>query len=305
VPAAPSLVPTESAVAASQATAVPPTTVSNPTPSTFKDLEYATVSAAEKLDLYLPAGNGPFPLIVYVHGGGWRMNDKSLAAQKGIAARLVKEGYAVASLNYRLSGEAKFPAQVQDVKTAVRWLRAHAQEYNLDSTRFAAWGDSAGANLASMLGTSCGVSDLEGADLGNADQSSCVQALVDFYGPMDFLQIDQEFSGTACAANHNKASSAESQYVGGPIQQYKTVVEKANPITYITADDPPAFIEYGTADCTVPPQQNQLFYDALKPVIGADKVTITSLPGAEHGDRMFFTQSNFDLVVAFLNKYLK
>lgn len=284
---------------------VPPTRPAHAKPSTAKDLAYASVSSAEKLDLYVPAGNGPFPLIIYVHGGGWRIGDKSLPVQRGIVARFLKEGYAIASLNYRLSGEAKFPAAVQDVKTAVRWLRAHAQEYDLDPNKFSAWGDSAGANLVSVLGTSCGAADLEGAELGNADQSSCVQAVVDFYGPTDLLQMDQEFSGTSCAANHNQANSGESQYIGGPIQQNKTAAEKANPITYITADDPPFFIEHGTADCTVPPQQSQLLHDALKPVIGADKVTLTYLQGAEHGDKMFVTQSNLDLVAAFLNKYLR
>lgn len=274
-------------------------------PSTAKDLAYASVSSAEKLDLYVPAGNGPFPLIIYVHGGGWRIGDKEQPEQRGIVGRFLKEGYAVASLNYRLSGEAKFPAAIQDVKTAVRWLRAHASEYNLDATKFAAWGDSAGANLISLLGTSCGATDLEGADLGNADQSSCVQAVVDFYGPTDLLQMDQEFSGTSCPANHNQPNSAESQYIGGPIQQNKTTVKKANPITYITADDPPFFIEHGTADCTVPPPQSQLLYDALKPIIGADRVTLTYLQGAEHGDKMFVTPSNLDLVAQFLNQYLK
>jgi acetyl esterase/lipase len=297
--------PVQSTVPVPQSTSAQATAPGHATRSEWKDLAYATISPAEKLDLYLPSGSGPFPLIVYVHGGGFRMGDKSLPVNRGIVAQLLSRGYAVASLNYRLSGEAKFPAAIQDVKAAVRWLRAHAGEYDLDPDKFGAWGDSAGGNLVSLLGTSCGAPELEGADLGNADQSSCVQAVVDFYGPNDFLQMDQQFSGTTCAANHNRPNSPESQYIGGPIQQKKDLVKQANPITYVTTDDPPFFIQHGTKDCTVPPQQSQLLYDALEPAIGAENVTITYLQGAEHGDGQFVAPSNLSLVLDFLDKYLK
>ena len=291
-------------------TALPPTsgpTESGPTPGAaeWKDLVYAGVSPAQKLDLYLPPGAGPLPLLIYVHGGGFRMGDKNLPAARGILDGLLARGYAVASLNYRLSGEAEFPAAIQDVKTGVRWLRAHAREYRLAPGRFGAWGDSAGANLVSLLGTSCGDPELEAAELGNPDQSSCVQAVVDFYGPIDFLQMDAQLAGTECPVNHDRPNSAESQYVGGPIQQMKTLVGQANPITYITADDPPFFIQHGSKDCTVPPQQSQLLYEALKPVIGEGRVTLTYLEGAEHGDKMFFSPSNLRAVIDFLDKYLK
>jgi acetyl esterase/lipase len=288
------------------APAATPTEI-GPTPpaAEWKDLFYASVSAAQALDLYLPAGNGPFPLLIYVHGGGFRQGDKNLPAARGILDALRKDGYAVASLNYRLSGEAKFPAAIQDVKTAVRWLRAHAQVYRLDPDRFAAWGDSAGANLVTLLGTSCGAPQLEGADLGNADQSSCVQAVVDFYGPIDFLQMDGEFGGTDCPATHNRANSAESQYVGGALQQNKELAQQANPITYVSSDDPPFLIQHGTKDCTVPSQQSQLLYDALAPVIGTTKVTLIYLDGAEHGDPRFVSASNLTVVMDFLDKYLK
>ena len=144
-------------------------------------------------------------------------------------------------------------------------------------------------------------------ELSNADQSSCVQAVVDWYGPTDFLQMDQEFidSGSSCPANHSEATSPESQYMGFQITLNPEAVEKANPITYVSSDDPPFFIQYGTADCTVSPQQNQLLYDALVPVIGADNVTLTPLDGAAHGDPAFVSPSNLDLVLNFLNQRLK
>ena len=245
-------------------------TVVNATP-TFKDVAYASASATQKLDLYLPEGDGPFPVVVDVHGGGFMMGDKSNPAGTD---ELLANGYAVASVDYRLSGEAKAPAQIQDIKAAVRFLRANASEYKLDPQRFAAFGQSAGGNLVALLGTSCGVEALEGAELGNADQSSCVQAVVDWFGPTDFLQMDQQFAGTSCPANHDDASSPESQLVGAPIQTVPDKVQLVNPITYVSAEAPPFLIQHGTADCNVPPQQSQLLYDALVSAIGADNVDL-------------------------------
>lgn len=267
-----------------------------------KDIAYASLSTAQTLDLYLPQGNGPFPLIVNIHGGGFMMGDKSDPVG---GDQLLANGYAVASLNYRLSGEATFPAQIQDVKAAVRWLRAHAQEYHLDPQKFGAWGWSAGGNLAAMLGTSCEVAALEGAELGNADQSSCVQAVVDWFGPIDFLQMDQQFSGTSCAQDHNNADSPESKLIGAPIQDKPEVAKAANPITYVSPKAPPFFIQHGTADCNVPPQQGKLLSDALTPAIGADHVSLNFIQGAGHGTAQFFEAANIQMVVDFLNKYLK
>lgn len=269
---------------------------------TAKDVVYASASPTQKLDLYVPEGNGPFPLIINIHGGGFMMGDKS---NPPLTDELLAAGYAVASIDYRLSGEAKFPAAVQDAKAALRFLRANAAEYKLNPDKFGAYGGSAGGNLAAMLGTSCGVKELEGADLGNADQSSCVQAVVDWFGPTDFLQMDKQFTGTSCPVNHDAANSPESQYVGAPIQTVPDKANAANPITYVSSDDVPFLIQHGTADCNVPPQQGKLLADALTPAIGADKVTYTLLDGAGHGGAQFSTAENVKLVMDFLNKYLK
>jgi len=269
---------------------------------TYKDVAYASVSAAQKLDIYLPAGSGPFPVVIVIHGGGFMVGDK---ANPALGDELLAAGYAVVSVNYRLAGEAKYPAQIQDVKAAVRFLRANAAKYNLDPNRFAAFGQSAGGNLAATLGTSCGVAALEGAELGNAEQSSCVQAVVDWFGPTDFLQMDAQFAGTSCPANHNDASSPESQVIGAPIQTVPEKVKAANPITYVSAKAPPFLIQHGTADCNVPPQQGKLLADALTPLIGADKVTYTLLEGAGHGGAQFSDAANVKLVIEFLDRYLK
>lgn len=271
----------------------------------YADVAYASLSSAEKLDLYIPEGSGPFPVIINIHGGGFMMGDKAGGDATGTIDALLSAGYAVASINYRLSAEAKAPAQIQDVKAAVRFLRAKATEYHLNSDKFGVWGGSAGGSLSALLGTSCGVQALEGAELGNADQSSCVQAVVDWFGPIDFLQMDTQFTGTSCPANHNEANSPESQLVGAAIQDKPELSKAVNAITYITDKAPAFFIQHGTADCNVPPAQGQLLYDALKAVIGTDKVTLTFLEGAGHGGSEFTTAENLKLVINFLDKYLK
>src|SRR4030095_15580052 len=275
--------------------------------TSWTDLPYATVSPSEKLDIYTPSGTGPFPTIVYVHGGGFRIGDKSEPVDRGGVPGLVADGYAVASINYRLSGEATFPAAPRDVKAAIRWLRANASQYRLDPQKFGAWGSSAGANLASLMGTSCGDPYLEG-NLGNASQSSCVQAVVDFYGNMSFLLMDKDFenSNITCPTNpetHHLPTSAESEYIsdqGDSIYDHKYLVRLADPITYISGDEPPTFIEHGTADCTVPQEQSQRFYDNLITKIDPSTVSLTFLQGAEHGDPQFTSSSNLSLVLTFL-----
>jgi len=129
--------------------------------------------------------------------------------------------------------------------------------------------------------------------------------VVDWFGPIDFLKMDEQFAGTGCPTNHNDASSPESKLVGAPIQTVPELVAKTNPMNYITADDAPFFIEHGTADCNVPPAQSRNLADALSAVIGADKVTYISLEGAGHGGAQFETAENLQLVINFLNKYLK
>ncbi|MCG2784751.1 MAG: alpha/beta hydrolase [Anaerolineae bacterium] len=273
---------------------------------THADLAYATVSAAQKLDIYLPmTGPGPFPLVIMVHGGGFMFGDKADGGGLIGVDALLAAGYAVASINYRLSGEAQYPAQINDAKAAVRFLRANAGEYNLNPEKFGAWGASAGGNLVSLLGTTCGVAELEGAELGNADQSSCVQAVVDWFGPIDFLKMQEQLTDAGCSASTEDASSPESKLIGAPIQTVPEKVALTNPMNYITADDAPFLIENGTADCNIPPIQNKNLAGALSAVLGADQVTYVSLEGAGHGGGQFETTENLAQVIAFLDKYLK
>jgi acetyl esterase/lipase len=272
----------------------------------YTDLAYANGSAAQKLDIYLPtSGEGPFPVVVYIHGGAFMFGDKADGDLSAIKAGLDR-GYAVVSLNYRFAAEAKFPAQVNDVKAAIRWMRANASQYKLDPDMIVAWGASAGANLACMLGTSGGVADLEDSNMGNADQSSAVQAVVDWFGPISFADLDRQFTASGLgAANHGAADSPESQYLGSALAEVPELVAKANPTTYISADDPPFLIEHGTKDSRVATEQSIDFAAALTKVLGADKVTLKLLEGADHEDPMFTTVENIAFVFDWIDSQFK
>ena len=226
----------------------------------------------------LPAGwAGPFPVVLIVHGGAFMFGDKSHDISMAGTDQLLGRGYAVANVNYRLSGEAKAPAQIQDVKTAVRWLRAHAGEYRLNPHKIGAWGSSAGANLVALLGTSGGVAALEGADLGHAEQSSRVQAVVDWFGPIDFLQMDAQFRGTPCPADHDAPDSPESQLIGAPIQTRPDLVKVVNPITYVSPEAAPFLIQHGTGRLRGAAGAEPTAVRCPPAAIGADKVQLTLL----------------------------
>lgn len=272
----------------------------------YLDIPYADASSAQKLDIYLPnTGTGPFPVIVSIHGGAFLMGDKADGQVTPMLAGLDR-GYAVVSINYRLSQEAKFPAQVNDAKAAIRFIRANAAEYNLDPDKIAAWGGSAGGYLATMLGTSGGVAALEDMKQGNSDQSSSVQAVVDWFGPISFLDMDPQFTASGLGpANHNAADSPESQLLGSALPDVPELVEAADPETYITADDPPFFLEHGTQDANVPTEQSVNLADALTKVLGADKVILRLLEGAGHADAQFTTTENVTLVLDWLDAHLK
>lgn len=271
------------------------------------DVPYATTSVNQKLDLFLPpTGAGPFPLVVWIHGGAWTYGDKLLSAgapQLDLLAR----GYAVASINYRFSSEAQFPAQIDDLKASVRFLRGHATEYGLDKNRLALWGSSAGGYLAALAGTSGGIAALEDMSQGYAGESSRVQAVIDWFGPIDFLQLDAEAAADGCppygGSGYNSASSPVSALIGAPITQRPDLVLAANPITYISADDPPFFIQHGTNDCSVAPQQSQLLYDALTPVVGTSRVTLQYLADG-HGGPLFDAAGNISKIADFLDRQL-
>jgi acetyl esterase/lipase len=275
----------------------------------FIDVPYAHLSPAQKLDIYLPdKGDGPFPVIVSIHGGAFMMCDKGDTQVMPMLEGL-KRGYAVIAVNYRLSGEAKFPALVHDVKAAVRWIRANAQQYHFDPSKIAAWGGSAGGYLATMLGVSAAVKELQDLSLGNADQPCNVQAVVAWFGPTDFLKMDEQLTASGmppvAGMEHNGANSPESLLLGRKITEIPEQVKAANPETYVTSDAPPFFLQHGTEDATVPVQQSINLAAKLEKAIGKDKVRLELLEGAEHADPQFETPQNVKKVLDFLDRWLK
>jgi len=272
-----------------------------PNPSdqpTLRDLEYIPGGhERNKLDLYLPKdantaapGSGARPLIVWVHGGAWLGGSKD----RPEARRLVAEGYAVASINYRLSQHATFPAQIQDCKAAIRWLRANAGKYGYDPNRIGVWGPSAGGHLVALLGTAGDVNEF---DVGpNPGVSSRVQAVCDFFGPTDFLRM----SSFPSSMNHDAPDAPEARLIGGAVQESKDKVRRANPITYVTKDDPPFLIVHGDKDPIVPHNQSQLLYDALK--TAGVEATFYTVKGGSHGG---FRDPNVPTLVSqFFQKHL-
>jgi acetyl esterase/lipase len=208
---------------------------------------------------------------------------------------LKRRRHVCASIEYRLSQEAIFPAQIEDCKCAIRFLRAKANEYHLNPNRIGVWGHSAGGYLAALLGTSGGVKELEGKG-GWQDYPSRVDAVVDCFGPTDFLQMDAAGS----KMKHDDPNSPESLLIGGPIQENKDKVAKANPITYVSADDPPFLILHGDRDPLVPLNQSELLADALKRA--KVKVTFQAIAGAGHG---FVAGQADSMIEQFFDQQLK
>ncbi len=297
---------TKDEVAETTATTTPSTTTTSTasgTATTFTNVAYATTSSAQQMDIYLPAGSGPFPVVVVIHGGAFMMGSKSGEAANCNA--LTAQGYAAVSIDYRLSGEAKYPAQIEDCKAAVRFLKANATKYKLNPEKMGSWGASAGGNLASLLGTTSGVAELEGASLGNATYSSKVIASVDWFGPINFLTMDAEAAALGFTITTNSSTSPESKLMGAAVQTIPAQVAKANPTTYITSDDAAFFIQVGSLDRNIPYTQSQNFYNALKTTLGANKVSFELIDGAGHGGSQFSSTTNLAKVIAFFDKYLK
>jgi acetyl esterase/lipase len=271
------------------------------------DISYAHQSQAQKMDVYLPEqGDGPFPVIVAIHGGAWMICDKRDVQQLPMLEGL-NRGYAVVSINYRLSHEAKFPAQIFDCKAAIRFIRANAEKYSFDPDRIIAWGGSAGGHLSALLGTSAGVPELEDLSMGNAEYLSDVQLVVDWFGPTeDFLKMDEELSASGSGVpDHSLPNSPESLLVGKTITEAPELVKFASPMTYIHEDIPVFLIQHGSLDQLVPVEQSINFSRRIGEIAGKDKVILEILRGSIHADPAFESKENVERVFKFIDEHFK
>lgn len=224
-----------------------------------------------KMDIYYPKNpsSTPLPVVMYVHGGAWQAGDKAGGAGMPAVPELLKRGFLVTSINYRLAPQYKFPAQIEDCKCAVRFLRAKAAKYNLDPKRIGIWGGSAGGHLVALMGLAGPDAGLEGKG-GWQDQSSSVQAVVDLFGPADLTM----------RVGKNGRSDMPSK-VFGATSDDDPVLKKASPVTYITKDAPPFLILHGDKDTTVPLVQSEELQKRLKAAGVSTKLVVVKNAG--HG----------------------
>lgn len=269
------------------------------------DLAYAETSNAQRLDIFLPeTGSGPFPVILHIHGGGFsgghRRSYHTLQCFRGL-----ERGYAVVAIDYRLSGEAPFPAGLQDVRAAIRWLRANAEQYLLDPERIAVLGESSGGNYAAMACVAADSVLFDDPILGSADYPCEVQAAVDWYGPTDLSKMDEQLRASGLGpGDHDLAGSNESLYLGASPSEVPDRVRAADPTTYISERMCPILIQHGTADPVVPVQQSIEFAEAIRTQVGSDRCELDVLEGAVHDDPVFSTDKNFERVFEFLARHL-
>ena len=268
------------------------------------DIQYVTGGdESQKLDIYVPEvpSAKPLPLIVHIHGGGWRGGSKAGCPALG----LIPMGYAVASVEYRFSQKALFPAQIQDCQAAIRWLRANSKKYNFDPDHFGVWGGSAGGHLVALVGTSGGKKAFAPIG-GNEDQSDRVQAVCDFFGPTDFNSVMQQAADDRHVKNIFKFNTPADPYsglIGVPLNSDKQKSDAVSPVHYVSNDNPPVLILHGTHDALVPYAQSEEFAAALK-AKGVD-VFLQTLPGSGHGGPAFGKPAAVKLIKMFFDKYLK
>ena len=266
----------------------------------IRNVEYGTGGGRPlKLDIVRPKEQpkGLMPAIIYVHGGGWSGGAKE-SYIPAISA-LARRGYFCTTIAYRLSGEATWPAQIEDCKCAIRWMRAHAKEYSVDPNRIGVWGDSAGGHLVALLGTSGDARMLEGKG-GWPEYSSRVNAVCDWYGPVDFLWYYENAKDNPLLSGIFKdGNDVLSQLLGGPFWERPGLCRQASPLSYVSKDDPPFLIMQGDKDPLVPMIHSQMLNDALTKA-GVDS-TLIIMKGAGHG---FPGAEPLNKVADFFDKHL-
>lgn len=260
----------------------------------LRDLPYVTKGhPRQKLDLYLPAlPKGP--LLIYIHGGGWQTDTKDHV--EGLA--LLTQGYAVASLDYRFSSDAVFPAQIEDCKAGIRWLRAHARDYGYDSKRFGAWGSSAGGHLTALLAATGATREFDVGE--QLEQSSAIQCGIDLFGPADLPGFQPPNADPKI--QRDGSESIFVHLLGGSIDQKRELAKKASPLAWVSKDCAPLYIMHGTADPLIPLEQSQRLATELK--AAGVEVTLDVVSGGGHGGPQFWSEGRPQHLIDFLNRHL-
>ena len=272
-------------------------------------IDYAGDSSpAHRLDLYRPDAEGPHPVVVWVHGGGWLTGDRTEIASSTIGMKqfldaMLAEGYAVASVDYRLTGTSQFPAQIQDVNGAIRYLRRQGSTLGLDSSRLVVAGDSAGGQLALLA--AMGGSSMQGS-VGGTSGEGRVTAAMSFYGVTDFTRMFSDRKPLQnCPASVVGLDSPEGRLLGvdPSLKKNAAVARRASPVYNVKASNPPIYLTHGRWDCTVPAAQSERLDAAIKAKGGKSQLTLID---ASHADRKFFTTGqSLDPVMAFLQRHLE
>ncbi len=282
-----------------------------------KDVPYGSESEAQKLDIFLPAaGRKPYPVIIWIHPGGFFEGDKggggaqsptAVVDMNKLIRPILARGYAMVSMNYRLSHEARFPSVIYDAKAAVRWVRGTATKYNFSTEKVASWGSSAGGYLSAFLAVSEGVREVEDLSMGYPDQSSRVIAAIDWYGCTDFLAMDpqhMQLGQEPWQGGHDGETSPESKLIGGPIRSFPERCKASNPVSYVTSNHAPIYIQHGRNDDIVPYLQSVLLVEKLR-TVGGPEVIFEVIENAGHADPLFFASENVNKMLDFLDNYLK
>lgn len=279
---------------------------SQPYSNSWKDINYAgDTTLSHRMDIYLPKEvKDTYPVIILIYGSAFFGNDMKDIAFQTLGTPLLNAGFAVVAINHRSSREAVFPAQIHDVKAAIRYIRGNAEQYQIDPAFVGITGYSSGGHLSAFAGTSGNNPDhqvgdvemnLEGSVGRFTDQSSSVDAVVDWFGPTNFLVMDS----CGSTMTHDAPDSPESVLIGGPIQENHTKVALANPITYVDGDDPPFLIFHGDKDPLVPHCQSEMLYESLQKNGVQSKLVI--IPDAGHGQGVF-EEKYFRMMVDFFLK---
>ncbi len=269
----------------------------------IRDIDYVqTPQGPRSLDIYLPESDSPLPVLLHIHGGGWEIGNKN-AVRIYNWQNFAQHGYAVVTIDYRLSGVAIHPAQIHDCKAAVRWIRKNAEQYNFDATRIGVMGSSAGGHLSALIGTSAGIDALEGKlEPGDDQHIGPVQAVVDFAGPSDFSQMEAQrlrFGYKLDARN-----SIATRFLGGKFSDVPDQVQSVNPINYIKPGMPPFLIVHGEKDHVVPLGQAQILHEAL--LSSGNESELVIVKDAGHTSvPMFCTDEITEKVKHFLDQHLK